>query len=106
MSFRIHFQDVRRSDGVRHECERLADALREEFPETSKVEVTVTHDGQEHGTLVHITGKDLDVAARAQSKELRDTVTDAFDRIRRQLRKHHDKLISRRRGAQKAGPAS
>jgi len=99
MSFRIHFQDVPHSDAIRDECEQLASSLRDEFPETSKCEVTVTHAGDEKELHLHITGKDIDIAARAQARDLRETMTEAFERVRKQLRKHHDKQIfSRRRG--------
>ena len=99
MSFRIHFQDVPHSDAIREECEQLASSLQDDFPETSKCEVTVTHTGEEKELHLHITGKDIDVAARAHARDLRETMVDAFDRVRKQLRKHHDKQIfSRRRG--------
>lgn len=93
MSFRIHFQDVPHSDKVRDECEQLAAALREEFPETSKCEVTITHSGEEKELHLHVTGKDVDLAARAQARDVHETVVEAFDRVRRQLRKRHDKKI-------------
>jgi ribosomal subunit interface protein len=99
MSFRIHFQDVPHSDAIRDECEQLASGLREEFPETSKCEVTVTHTGDDKELHLHVTGKDIDIAARAQARDMHETMTEAFDRVRKQLRKHHDKQIfSRRRG--------
>lgn len=101
MSFRIHFHDVPHSDAVRDECEQLATALREEFPETSKCEVTVTHVGDEKELHLHVTGKDIDLASRAQAREVRETVIEAFDRVRRQLRKHHDKQIFSRRRPKK-----
>ncbi len=101
MSFRIHFHDIPHSDAIRDECEQLATALREEFPEASKCEVTVTHAGEKHELHLHVTGKDIDVAAHAQARELRETVSEAFDRARRQLRKHHDKQIFARRRSRK-----
>ncbi len=101
MSFRIHFHDVPHSDSIRDECEQLAGALREEFPETSKCEVTVTHAGEQHELHLHVTGKDIDLVARAQARELRETVGEAFERVRRQLRKHHDKQIFSRRRSKK-----
>jgi ribosome-associated translation inhibitor RaiA len=102
MSFRIQFHDVPHSDAIRQECEDLASALLEEFPETSKCEVTVSHAGDEKELHLHVTGKDVDLAARAQARELRETVTEAFDRVRRQLRKHHDKQIFSRRRSKKS----
>jgi ribosome-associated translation inhibitor RaiA len=101
VSFRIHFHDVPHSDKVRDECEDLATALREEFPETSKCEVAISHAGEEKELHLHVTGKDLDLAAHAQARELHEAMTEAFDRVRRQLRKHHDKQIFSRRRSKK-----
>ena len=97
MSRRVHFQDVPHSESIQRECERWIDLLREEFPETSKYEITLTHAGNDHETHVHVTGKHVELASQARHRDLREAVTDAFDRVRRQLRKHHDKKISGRR---------
>ncbi len=97
MSFRIHFHQVEHSENVREQCERLADALRDEFPEALHCEVSLEQTGADHEVKVHVTGKDLDVASRASAAEFRDAVHDAFERVRRQLRTHHDKLIFRGR---------
>ncbi len=103
MSFRIHFQDVPHSDRVRSECQELTTGLLQEFPESSKYEVTISQSGSDYQTHLHVTGKDLSVNSKAKSKELRDTVVEAFEKAQRQLRKHHDKVIfSRRREGQKA----
>lgn len=103
MSFRIHFHDLRSSESIRQECERLANNLRESFPETSKFEVRLSLNGELHETHIHVTGKDLEVASSAKHRELRDSVTDAFQRIQKQLRKRHDKQIfTRRRDATKS----
>jgi ribosome-associated translation inhibitor RaiA len=97
MSFRIHFHHVKHSERLREECERLAGELQEEFPEALHCEVSLGEEGTEHEVLVHVTGKDLDVASRTQAPQLRDSVHDAFERVRRQLRTHHDKIIDRHR---------
>jgi ribosome-associated translation inhibitor RaiA len=76
--------------------------LRDEFPETSKFEVTLRHNGDTHETHVHVTGKDLEVASSGHALTLEASVTEALEKTRRQLRKHRDKLIfGRRRDAQK-----
>lgn len=103
MSLRIHFHGLRQSEAVKRECERLVSELRDEFPGTSKFEVSLGLSGEDHQTNVHITGKDLDVASSSRGRELRDSITAAFERVRRQLRKHHDKQIfSRRRESHRA----
>lgn len=97
MSFRITFHEVPHHDWVREECERLAGALEEEFPETEKFQVTVGRDGEAYSTHLHVTGKHVSVNAQAESRELRDTLGEAFAKAHTQLRKHHDKVVFGRR---------
>lgn len=98
MPFRMNFHDVPASEAARAECEGWAEALRVEFPEVGRVEVTVTHDRRAHDVHVHVTGKDIDVAARGDSLEsLHLAARDAFDKAHAQLRKRHDKMVLGRR---------
>ena len=103
MNLRIRFQDVPHSKALQHECERLASELQDEFPEISRFDVSVTHDGDDREMHLHVTGKDVDLSARAQSRETREVVSQAFDRIRKQMRRPHDKQIfAHRRSVQKS----
>ena len=105
MSFQIRFQDVDPEESVREEAERLTGQLQEEFPETAKFEVTVRQSGEEYSTHLHVTGKHISVNSTAESRELRETLGEAFEKAHRQLRKQHDKTIfGRRRDGQKASP--
>ncbi len=98
MPFHIHFRDTKHSDHLRSECEGRADALRSEFPETTRVEVTVSHDGDAHDVHVHVTGKHVDFASGAKNREsVYAAARDAFDKLQAQLRKHHDKQIFQHR---------
>ena len=78
---------------MKQECERWVGVLEEEFPEVSKFEVTLTHTGGEHDIHVHITGKELGFASRATDRERHSAIEEAFEKLRRQLRRHHDKQI-------------
>ena len=105
MSFEIRFHDVPHSDKTRGECEELAQGLEAEFPETEKFEVTVSRNGELYETHLHVTGRHLSVNSSAESRELRDTMVEAFEKAHTQLRKHHDKQIyGRRREGQKSSP--
>lgn len=98
MPFHIHFRDTPHSDHLRGECEGWAEALRSEFPETSRVEVTVSHDGDDHEVHVHVTGKHVDVASSGKHREsVFASARDAFDKLHAQLRKHHDRKIFQHR---------
>ena len=102
LSIHLDFRNLPHNDAVRIECEGLENSLREEFPETSKLTVTLKLENEVHEAHVHVTGKDIDFSSAAKNKALHEAVVEAFERVRRQLRKHHDKLIfSRRRNAQK-----
>jgi ribosome-associated translation inhibitor RaiA len=94
MPFHIHFRDTPHSDHLRGECEAWADALRGEFPETTRVEVTASHDGHAHDVHVHVAGKHIDLAASAKNHDaVLAAAREAFDKVHVQLRKHHDKQI-------------
>jgi ribosome-associated translation inhibitor RaiA len=98
MPFRINFRDMPHSEPLQAECEQLAQSVRDEFPETSRVEVTLFHERGEYDAHVHVTGKDLDCAASAKSREsVAAAARDAFHKAHAQLRKHHEKAIFKHR---------
>ena len=98
MPFRMNFRDTEHSQAAQDECEALAQAVRGEFPETSRVEVTVSHDRGEYEAHVHVTGKDIDLASSARSREsIEGAARDAFHKAHAQLRKHHEKAIFKHR---------
>jgi ribosomal subunit interface protein len=97
MSLRLNFHQIPTSDTLRTECEDRVRALQEEFPETTRFEVTVAHNGTEHEAHVHLTGKDVELAAHARGHDVRTSLEEALEKARRQLRKHHDKQIFARR---------
>ncbi|MFI5315862.1 MAG: HPF/RaiA family ribosome-associated protein [Myxococcota bacterium] len=98
MPFKMNFRDTPHAPELQSECEGLAQGLRDEFPETTRVEVTVGHDRDEYEAHVHVTGKDIDLAARARTREsLVVAAREAFQRAHAQLRKHHDKAIFKHR---------
>ncbi len=75
----------------------MASGLHDEFQGTSKVELSLNRSGENFEAHVHVTGKDIDIAAAAQHRAIREAAAEAIDRARKQLRKHRDKLIDRRR---------
>ena len=101
MSLQIHFHDLPHSETIREECEHFVEGLIEEFPDTAKFEVTLSHSKGDHEAHVHVTGRDIDVAGAGSKRDLGEAIVEGFERVRRQLRKHHDKQISSRRRAAK-----
>ena len=104
MPFRMNFRDTPHSETVQGECEGLAQSLRDEFPETTRVEVTVCHERDEFDAHVHVTGRDIDLAARAKNREsMVVAAREAFAKAHAQLRKHHEKVIFKARRNGKKG---
>lgn len=97
MSLRLHFHDVPHSVELREEAERHVAQIQQEFPDTSKFEVSLSHDRAEHHVQVHLTGKEGEFAARAANGDPKASLEEAFTRLRRQLRRHHDKRVLGRR---------
>ena len=100
MSLRVQFRGMAHSGTLQRECEQLAGALIDEFPEVLRCEVTLGFDAGEPQTHVHVTGKEIDFSAHAGADEIAPSIGDAFEKTRRQLRKHRDKRTeTHRRGA-------
>ena len=103
MPNRIHFHDVPHSKKIKDEFETLAGSLRDDFPWILKIEVSLSHAQEEIESHVHITAKDFELAASATGREMSECLADAVDKARKQLRKHHDKVVfSHRRDAQRS----
>ena len=103
MNLHLHLEQLSNPEPIREACAQQASELHADFPETTRVSVTVRRVGPEYETHVCANGKDVEVASRARDTEILGSVTDAFDKTRRQLRKNHDKTIFvRRREAQRS----
>jgi ribosome-associated translation inhibitor RaiA len=103
MSFQIRFQgDVPHSRWLTAECQACCDQLRAEFPEILSFEVSLCRAGEQFEVHVHVTGRQVSLAARARARSPGEALHPAFARAERQLRKRHDKQIfARRRDGQR-----
>lgn len=99
----VSFKDVKPSEKVRELVEARCARLAAEFPETTKLEITLEPDGpgfQAHG---HVTGRDTEVATHAAGHQMGEAADKLLDKLARALRRTHDKRIFKdRRAAQKA----
>jgi ribosome-associated translation inhibitor RaiA len=103
MNLHLHLEQLSNPEPMREACNQQAAELHADFPNTTRVSVTVRRVGSEYEAHVCAKGKDVEVASRARSIDVLGSLTDAFDKTRRQLRKNHDKTIFvRRREAQRA----
>ncbi len=101
----ISFKDIEPegTEALRPLVEKGCQALAEEFPETTRFEVTVSHDGNGFTAHGHVTGRQTEAAGQADAPEGRLASDKLLDALERQLRKTHDKKIfGRRREAQRS----
>ena len=99
----IHFRDVEQDEPLREFIEKKSQNLGNEFREVSKIEISLAPNGAGFIANGHVTGKGTDIATQVKASELTPAVDSVFDKVERQLRKHHDKRIfSKRREAQRA----
>ncbi len=98
----ISFKDIESSEKIRAEVEKRCEALGDEFPETTRFEVTLAPDGAGYTAHAHVTGNHTEVAAHAEAIKMGAAADKLMDNLAKQLRKVHDKKIfSRRRAAQR-----
>jgi ribosome-associated translation inhibitor RaiA len=98
----IHFRDMDVSESLRELVSRRCEEIAAEFPEVTKVEVTLMPDGDDHMANGHVTGRHLDLALHASGGLAGHAADRLLDKLRHQLRRDHDKRIfARRRDAQK-----
>jgi ribosomal subunit interface protein len=101
----ISWKDVDADERLREAVERRCRALGEEFPELTRIEVTLAADGVGHAAHVRVRGRDTEADAHGTGSELRQAADAALDKAERHLRRVHDKRIfARRRDAQKSHP--
>lgn len=103
----ISFKDVEPDDDVRDRVDARCRALRAEFPETARFEMTLTAEGTGHTAHVRVSGRNTHLDAHGSAIDLELAAERALDKAHVQLRTVHDKRIfTRRREARKASPKS
>jgi len=101
----ISFRDLESDEEVRERIGARCRALREEFPETARFEMTLAPDGSGHTAHVRVSGRNTHLDAHGNAIELELAAERALDKAQGQLRTVHDKRIfTRRREARKASP--
>ena len=99
----LSFKETPHSERIQEEVERRCAMLAEEFPETTKFEVTLASEGTGFTATAHVTGRDTDVAGHAEGAQPGEAADRLLDKVERALRKVHDKKIFKnRREARKA----
>jgi len=99
----LHFKDVEVDEALRTWIERRCEALLDEFPEVTHLELSVAQDGLGLSASGRVTGKRTDLGTHATAPEPRPVVAGVLARLRHQLRRTHDKRIfAARRVARKS----
>jgi ribosome-associated translation inhibitor RaiA len=103
----VHFKDIEivdSGDTVRDHLTARCEHLAEEFPETTRYEVTIQEQAGMFEAHGHVSGKKTSVAAHIENAENPRQAGDiVLDKVERELRKEHDKRIfTPRRKAQKS----
>ena len=98
----ISFKDIASDEEIRQSLETGCRQLAEEFPETTRFELTLAPDGAGHTAHGHVTGRNTEVAAHTEAIELGAAAVRLLNTLERLLRKVHDKHIfkNRRRAVQ------
>ena len=98
----VSFKDIASDEQIREFLETGCRQLAEEFPETTRFELTLAPDGAGHTAHAHVTGRNTEVAAHTEAIELGAAAVRLLDTLERLLRKVHDKHLfkNRRRAAQ------
>ena len=99
----IHFRDEEIEEEVREVMEKRCRHLADEFPEVTRLEVTLSPDGVGHAASGHAVGKSTEVATHAQGDEPRSALDRVLHKMRHQLRRTHDKRIFARRRTARRG---
>jgi ribosome-associated translation inhibitor RaiA len=98
----IHFKDLKQNDVLDEALQERCHSLAEEFPETTRYEITISLDKNEVNAHAHVKGKNTSLAAQAVADNQRQASEVALDRLERELRKERDKRIfSARREAKR-----
>ena len=101
----ISFKDLDVDEPLRETLEKRCLALTREFPEVTRVELTLYPDGDDHSATGHATGKDTEAATRATAGEIAVAADQVLDKLKQKLRRSHDKKIfAHRREAKQSHP--
>jgi ribosome-associated translation inhibitor RaiA len=101
----ISFKDLAADEEVRERVDTRCRALGEEFPETTRFEMTLAPDGSGHTAHVRVSGRSTHLDAHGSAIEMELAAERALEKAHAQLRTVHDKRIfARRRAARKASP--
>jgi ribosome-associated translation inhibitor RaiA len=101
----ISFKDLALHESLRDTLEKRCLALAREFPEVTRVELTLNSDGDDHSAHGRATGKDTEVATRASAGEVAVAADQVLDKLKQKLRRAHDKKIfAHRRAAKQSHP--
>lgn len=93
----LHLKDTDLSDDARQRLEERCKAVVDEFPEITRLEVTLAPDGLGHTASAHATGKRTEAVTHATGEHATQVADQVLQKLEHQLRRVHDKRIFGRR---------
>jgi ribosome-associated translation inhibitor RaiA len=93
----ISFKDMPAHEELREVLEAGIQHLADEFPETTRFELTLSPDGVGHTAHAHVAGRGTQVAAHTEAIEVGAAAHRLLDTLERLLRKVHDKHVFKER---------
>jgi len=101
----IAFHELEGDEELRASLAARCRSLADEFPETTRFEVTLSPDGSGHVARAHVHARNREIETRDEAIELGLAAERALDKVARRLRRERDKRIfTRRRAAQRTHP--
>ena len=98
----IRDKDVEHDSELEEVIETRCGALAQEFPEANHFEVQLAMQAGEVEVHAHVSGRSTRFASHARDNRPRAAGDGALEKLHRELRRHHDKLIfGMRREAQR-----
>jgi len=89
----LHVKETDFTEDARRRLEERCQAVVDEFPEVTHLEVTLEPAGLGHSASAHATGKRTEAAGHATGEQASRVAEQALHKLEHQLRRVHDKRI-------------
>ncbi len=90
------------TDELRQYAEEKFAALTEEYHKLTTLRLVFAMERSWHLAEAHITGKNIDLEAKARTRDMYQSTDQIYDKLHRQLRKHLEKVHTHRQSQQLA----
>ena len=92
MELQINFHHLDSTESLKQKIEEKADHLRKYFNGNFRVVWTCEVQGKEHSSHVHLTGKGMDMNAKASNEDMYKTFDQVISKLEKQLAKQKNQV--------------